>query len=253
MLDVLGLEKDSEFWRTLNKYSDQKERLLSATKKFLAWKNEHPFNGALPGKFPGYGSNDKKFEAKGRFGNDYAHAHLTHNVSIVYSVDRETNTIKIYGLYTHDDIGTGRPPNPNRQAQAVQRWGQQKFDASQSVTQIDAGDKKDKTEKPVAKKVDYTQKKVQPKPSITQPATVKKEDPVKEFVSMIDSKWPDRGFAHSMSKALTLQDKLTVLNGELRYLEIIKKRAPRLYPNQVEYAKGISTLISYLADQQRRR
>ena len=63
MLTVLGLGTNSELETTLNKYSDQKDRLKNQLKKFIEFKNEHPFNGAGGGVM-GFGDNDKKFKTK---------------------------------------------------------------------------------------------------------------------------------------------------------------------------------------------
>lgn len=252
MLDILGLEPGSEFWRTVNKYGNQKERLLKAIEKFIEWKNAHPFNGALPGKFPGFGSNDKKFESKGLFGNEYAHAHITHNISVVYAVDRGTNTLKIYGVYAHDDIGTGTPANRNRQAQAQQRWDQQSFDANQAVTGVDIPD--EKKEKPVVKKepskFDYTKKEKPVQPAPKQQSS--EESQLRDLISMIDSKWPDRGFKNRLNNSLTLQDKLAFINSEMQYIMLIKRKGMKLYPNQLEYVKGLEFLTRHLIDKQRK-
>ena len=69
-----------------------------------------------------FGSNDKPFISKGFFFQaipGIRHAHLTFDLSIVYKVDG--NVITLYGMFTHDDLGTGQPPNMRKQKSVAQR------------------------------------------------------------------------------------------------------------------------------------
>ena len=120
MLKIIGAGPDSELAKTLDKFSGQKDTLKKELIKFINFKNQYPFNGSLPGKIPGFGDSDKKFRSGGKFDQqlpNLSHAHLTHNLSLVYFLDRETQTLRLYGIYSHDDLGTGNPPNTNRQIQ----------------------------------------------------------------------------------------------------------------------------------------
>jgi len=246
MLKVLGAGPGSELEKTINRFSGEKDRLKKALISFIEWKSEHPFNGSVA-NFPGYGSSDKKFKTFGKFGTQIpgiSHAHLTHNISVVYQVDRETNTIKLYGVYSHDDIGTGNPPNPQRQEQMTTRWSNMRFDANQEPTALTttrtASQPSTKTDKPT--KVDYTAK-----PKVTQPTqqAPKPTDPTFAFVKEITNFWPQRSFDRVYSQAKDKMERLTLLNTELRYLEVIKQKN-RLYPNQLQYEKGLKTLYNYL-------
>ena len=63
-----------------------------------------------------FGSSDKPFISSGFFSAavpGIRHAHLTFDLSIVYKV--EGNIITLYGFFTHDELGTGQPPNLRRQ------------------------------------------------------------------------------------------------------------------------------------------
>lgn len=70
-----------------------------------------------------YGSSDKPFASKGVYNRvipDLKHAHIDHDLSIVYAV--RGGQIYLYGFYTHDELGTGQPLNPNRQKSMVSRF-----------------------------------------------------------------------------------------------------------------------------------
>ena len=250
MLNIIGIGPGSEFERTLNKFSNQKDRLKRGVKEFLAWKNKNPANGFIPNVYPGYGNSDKKFKPKGFFGSHLpgvAHAHLTHDISIVYLVDRETSTIRVFGLYSHDDIGTGQPEDLNRQEQAAKRWASMRFDAANAVTNFDdTADKTKAAAAPKQQKFDYA-----PKPKVAQPTAQKERDPFFGFVKMVDEKWPDRNFFKRMQDTKTVYDRIDVINQEAQYLMRIKQRN-QLYPNQMEYMRGLEGLINYLKTQQRR-
>ena len=62
-----------------------------------------------------YGSNDKGFSPTGIF-KQYLpkarKAHLTPDISIIYELSGKNPTvIKLYGVFTHAQLGTGQPPN----------------------------------------------------------------------------------------------------------------------------------------------
>ena len=70
-----------------------------------------------------YGSSDKPFAANGNYGSavpGLRHAHITHDLSIVYRVDGRN--IYLYGFYTHDELGTGNPANMRKQASMADRF-----------------------------------------------------------------------------------------------------------------------------------
>ena len=59
-----------------------------------------------------FGKSDKLFLGTGFFIRavpNLKHAHITQDLSIVYKL--EGGTIWLYGFYTHNELGTGQPPN----------------------------------------------------------------------------------------------------------------------------------------------
>lgn len=75
-----------------------------------------------------FGSKDQPFVGSGRYGQaipGLRHAHITHDLSIVYRIaGRE---IYLYGFFTHDDLGTGTPPNLKRQEAMAAQLSNQPF------------------------------------------------------------------------------------------------------------------------------
>lgn len=251
MLRIIGAGPDSELAKTLDKFTDQKDRLKKQLGAFIKWKNEYPVNGSIPGKLPGFGDSDKKFRSGGNFDNrmpNLSHAHLTHNLSIVYYVDRETNTLRLYGIYSHDDIGTGSPPNINRQQQMATRWTNMKFDASEPPTALQSNEKKPQATATSSNKPDYTPKPKpvqQPKP---QPAPT--QNPIVNIAKDLDRLWPQRNIYTKLSQAKTPVEQMGVINAEAAYLNIIKQRHS-LHKNQQEYLKGLEAVYRYISSQKR--
>lgn len=69
-----------------------------------------------------FGKSDKPFMNAGFFTAavpGLRHAHLTPDLSVVYKIDGEVVTL--YGMFTHDDLGTGQPSNKNKQKSVAQR------------------------------------------------------------------------------------------------------------------------------------
>ena len=238
------------FRSTLDKFSSQKDTLKKELIKFINFKNQHPFNGSLPGKIPGFGDSDKKFRSGGRFDQqlpNLSHAHLTHNLSVVYFLDRETQTLRLYGVYSHDDLGTGNPPNTNRQIQMGKRFANMKFDASIPATSLEIDKPKQDAVKTTSTKPDYKPKpKVQPaitKP--TQPAKPIEPDRTLQFANELERLWPQRNLFNKLKQAPTKQEKMGLLTSEMAYMEIIRQRHA-LYPNQQKYLQGLDVLFRYI-------
>lgn len=257
---ILGLGAGSEVERTLNKYSNQKELLKRKLEEFIRFKLQNPYNGMVPGVSTGYGGSDRKFKPKGIFADalpDVSHAHLTHDLSVVYRIDSQANTFTIFGVYNHDSIGTGNPSNPNRQAQAGARWAGMDFNLG---TGVDSDEMPDKIvadpERPgsftatPSGKVDYTPKK-KPQPTPAQKTREKLVDPFNAGVEIADSQWKQRNLKAAMANATGIHDKLRILNHEVQNLKKVKERGGQLYPNQMEYLRSLETLYNYLVHQQR--
>jgi hypothetical protein len=209
---------------------------------FIEWKQRNPFNGAQPAS-PGFGDNDKKFKSTGNFGiriANISHAHLTHNLSIIYRI--ENNALSLYGIYTHDELGVGNPPNIQRQQQIATRWSNMKLDSGDSSA-LTAKAKQDLPAGTKQSTVDYTPK---PKQPIVKSAPKPPEvNQLAQIAKQTDSLWPQRNFYNLMQNAKSKVDQLAVLNGEAKYLHILKQKH-RLFPNQEAYAKGLQALYNYL-------
>lgn len=84
-------------------------------RKFMETKRDNP-NAS-------FGSSDKPFISKGSFGiliPGLKHAHITHDLSIVYL--HRGNTIVLYGFYTHNELGTSRPAKINIQKSMAKKF-----------------------------------------------------------------------------------------------------------------------------------
>lgn len=110
-----------EFASTFKKFKQagQGTRLLKALEKFQQLKSQNPQQQ--------YGGSDKPFTGGGNF-SGLSHAHLTHDVSLVYRWDSAHREFKLYGFYTHDDLGTGTPPQLRKQENVGGRLQGQVFE-----------------------------------------------------------------------------------------------------------------------------
>lgn len=96
---------------------------LASLKEFLTVKRQNPLQP--------YGKSDKPFKSGANFSNEVpglAHAHITHDLSIVYRI--ESGQLYLYGFYTHDQLGTGTPANKNKQQSMAVRFANTKFSES---------------------------------------------------------------------------------------------------------------------------
>jgi mRNA-degrading endonuclease YafQ of YafQ-DinJ toxin-antitoxin module len=91
--------------------------------EFITFKSQNPLAQ--------YGSSDKPFQGKGNFGTvipGLKHAHLTHDIMIVYTLGgRNPIEFRLYGIFSHDELGIGQPANDKRQKSAVKRMANQAF------------------------------------------------------------------------------------------------------------------------------
>ena len=78
-----------------------------------------------------YGGSDKPFVSKGNFGTTISglrHAHLTHDIMIVYTISGRNPTLfDLYGIFSHDELGIGQPANVKRQKAQAKRMANQQF------------------------------------------------------------------------------------------------------------------------------
>lgn len=96
--------------------------LIDKLKQFIERKKDNPMNS--------FGSRDKPFTGHMRDavpGEVMMHVHLLHDANLLYTLTgTDTKVIKLYGIFTHDDIGTGQPQNINRQRNYVAKLASQK-------------------------------------------------------------------------------------------------------------------------------
>lgn len=78
-------------------------------------------------KLAPFGGSDKLFKGYGHFAG-LRHAHLTQDLSIVYSLNGSNPTvIDLYGIFSHGELGTGQPANMNRQKSIAKKFGNMTF------------------------------------------------------------------------------------------------------------------------------
>ena len=90
---------------------------------FRKFKSENPLQQ--------FGSSDKPFQGAGHFNKAVSglrHAHLTHDIMIVYTINGRNPTVfDLYGIFSHDELGIGQPGNIKRQKSQAQRLSGQQF------------------------------------------------------------------------------------------------------------------------------
>lgn len=78
-----------------------------------------------------FGATDKPFVGKGSFGtviSGLRHAHLTHDIMVVYTISgRDPTEFRLYGIFSHDELGIGQPANIKRQKAQAKRMTNQVF------------------------------------------------------------------------------------------------------------------------------
>jgi hypothetical protein len=126
-VDKVIVKTSELFNETLSK------KILSGNKKladriadFLKLKKENPMKP--------FGKDDNVFVGnnpvlKHAIPNEtLVHAKLTSDISILYTITgRDPWVIKLYGIFTHDELGTGQPPNTKRMKQAAARMSNTTF------------------------------------------------------------------------------------------------------------------------------
>lgn len=86
---------------------------------FKAYKMENPM---AP-----FGNSDKNFTSYGNF-KGLKHVHLTPDISLVYELSGNKPMImKLYGIFSHDELGTGQPPSIRKQQSMGTRLSNQEF------------------------------------------------------------------------------------------------------------------------------
>ena len=98
----------------------------SLEKKFEEFKATKMANHMAP-----FGNRDGMFVGDGLFNKavpKLRHAHLTHDISIFYKVSGANPAIiELFGFFSHDDSGTGQPPNMKKQKSLAKVLANQVF------------------------------------------------------------------------------------------------------------------------------
>lgn len=192
-----------------------------------------------------FGASDKPFKSGGIFSNavpKIRHAHLTHDLSIVYTVvGGDEPVIQLHGIFSHDDMGTGQPQNLNRQRSLAAQFAGQSLSQDDVFTQPQTV-RQPKTAKPAAANLAYA-----PKPKPQQAAKTPVENPFVKAVTDADQEWQQRGLMNRIMQAETRNEKLSVINSELQYLQNIVQRH-QLYPNQQRYAQKVIQIYNSLTN-----
>lgn len=99
------------------------KRLTEKLNNFMSFKAGNPLSP--------FGGSDKKFASSGLYNTtipNLRHAHLSDDISIVYKVhSRNPTLIDLYGLFSHEELGTGNPSKANAQKTMSKRFSQQSF------------------------------------------------------------------------------------------------------------------------------
>jgi hypothetical protein len=111
------------FDRTFAEKSQQYPNLVAKFSEFQRAKTEAP--GAP------FGGSDTSFIAAGPIARvipKLKHAHLTRDLSVYYTIDgRDPTIIKLYGIFSHQESGTGTPGNINKQKSLSKQLKNQPF------------------------------------------------------------------------------------------------------------------------------
>lgn len=238
----------NDFLNTLTKYPNRRDLLFRRLREFLEMKTVSPHNGSSP-EGTKFGETDKRFKSKGLFASkiqDISHAHLTHDISIVYRV--KDDVLYLYGIYSHDAIGTGMPPNTNRQKQMATRWSKTKFTSldPSSLVHVQKQPARDSNVKPKINDVRSAQSVIKPnQKSVRQHSP---QDHVLAAAKIADTKWSNRKLYSRMKQANTREQRLDIIEAEINYLHRIASRNT-LYPNQQRYVKNLADILKILTSQ----
>lgn len=234
-----------DFNKTLVKFADQKDRIKLELKKFVDFKNSAPANGSVAGVYSGFGDSDRRFRSKGKFANKIdgiSHAHLTHNVSIVYLVDN--GVLYLYGIYSHDDIGTGSPGNINRQEQMATRWANMNFNSDL------VGD----APGPVKPAVVKPNPMGGGKPQAAQAQKPQAPQAVSKFEMLLrgaDQLWPQRQLYEKLKSSPSVEKSVNIISQEAHYVRSLKQQGKRLFPNQIEYMETLEKIAIVLLNKKK--
>ena len=111
------------FQDTFTEKAKLNPELNKTFKEFLILKSQNPTQP--------YGSRDASFSGEGNFNKavpKLRHAHLMHDLNLCYTISgKDPTLIKLYGVFKHDELGTGQPANIKRQKSVATAMANQTF------------------------------------------------------------------------------------------------------------------------------
>jgi hypothetical protein len=213
-----------------------------------------------------FGTGDRLFIKGGPYSKavkGLSHAHLTQDLSIVYHMAE--GAIRLYGVYTHSQLGTGNTPEIRRQQSMADRFSNFTFsDFDPAILSAEIGPEdsspgraKDKKKTPNPIYQPKQRDTVQAKPSSA--ASILAGDEVQGLLNSIMALPYNRNFATKFERARQdlekqelqgthakfLKDKiLDFVREELAVIANFKSqsRTGRLYPEQNEYGRKLTEL-----------
>lgn len=100
---IVNFKKSKQFDLTFSKWSENNSSLKQKLVDFINTKSNNPIEK--------FGASDYPFSNTGSY-SGLQHAHLTQDLSLVYSIAGSNPVdIFLYGIYSHAELGTSRPPN----------------------------------------------------------------------------------------------------------------------------------------------
>lgn len=119
---VVKFRSSPLFAETFARHPEIEGRLRS----FLDLKTRDPLQA--------FGKKDETFHGEGIFNRaipGLRHAHLTRDISVLYTIGgRDPTVISLYGIFTHDESGTGQPANRKKQQSLAGKLAGQTFDSN---------------------------------------------------------------------------------------------------------------------------
>lgn len=118
------------FKDTFSEKSKQTPDLLAIFNEFRKVKEQDPTKP--------FGSRDTSFISAGNLAQrvpKLRHAHLLHDLNLCYTVsDKDPTIIRLYGVFKHDELGTGQPANIKRQKNVATAMANQSFEPLPSTS-----------------------------------------------------------------------------------------------------------------------
>jgi hypothetical protein len=123
---MLDVQSGTIFDETLNKYPALENRVID----FIKLKTTNPSQR--------FGSSDYPFNSDGPLGKmKLKHAHLSQDVSIFYKIAGSPSTLYIFGLFSHNESGTGNTKNNKLQKSLAARLKNQFPDLKDDLEYFD--------------------------------------------------------------------------------------------------------------------